>query len=88
MLKSKVQIINKLGMHARPAAQLVKITSKYNANVFIDKDGFEINAKSIMGVMMLAAEQGSYLTIKCDGPDEKPCLDEIVELINNKFFEE
>jgi len=88
MLKNKVQIINKLGMHARPAAQLVKITSKFNTNVFLDKDGFEIDAKSIMGVMMLAAEQGSFLTIKCDGPDEKECMDEIINLIENKFFED
>lgn len=88
MVKQKVQIQNTLGMHARPASYLVKITSKYGCKVFIDKDGFEINAKSIMGVMMLAAEYESYLTIKCDGEDEEKCLNEIVELINNKFNEE
>lgn len=88
MIENKVTIINKLGLHARPAAQFVKITTKYKCNVLVEKDGFEINAKSIMGVMMLAAEHGSSLTIKCDGVDEDKCLTELVELIDNKFNEE
>ena len=88
MIENKVKIVNKLGLHARPAAQFVKITTKYQCSVFVEKDGFEINAKSIMGVMMLAAEHGSYLTIKCDGADEDLCLSELTELINNKFNEE
>ncbi|PID26599.1 MAG: phosphocarrier protein HPr [Candidatus Cloacimonadota bacterium] len=88
MVSSKVQILNKLGLHARPAARFVKISAKYDCDVFIEKDGYEINAKSIMGVMMLAAENGSYLTIKCDGADEKECLKELEQLIIDKFHEE
>ncbi|MBN2788798.1 MAG: HPr family phosphocarrier protein [Candidatus Delongbacteria bacterium] len=88
MTEKKVEIINSLGLHARPAAQLVKITTRFDCDVFIEKDGFEVNAKSIMGVMMLAAEQGSYITIKCDGDDQDECMEEIVNLIKNKFHEE
>ncbi|MDA3837935.1 MAG: HPr family phosphocarrier protein [Candidatus Delongbacteria bacterium] len=88
MTENKVEIINSLGLHARPAAQLVKITTQHDCDVFIEKDGMEINAKSIMGVMMLAAEQGSFITIKCDGEDQNECMNELVNLIKNKFFEE
>lgn len=88
MIEKKVKIVNKLGLHARPAALFVKITTKYKCNVLVEKDGFEINAKSIMGVMMLAAEHGSFLSIKCNGDDENQCLTELIELIDNKFNEE
>ncbi|MBN1970322.1 MAG: HPr family phosphocarrier protein [Candidatus Delongbacteria bacterium] len=88
MVSSKVKITNKLGLHARPAAKFVKISSKYKSDVFIEKDGYEINAKSIMGVMMLAAENGSFLTVKCSGNDEEECLKELVKLIEDKFYEE
>ncbi|MFO7809942.1 MAG: HPr family phosphocarrier protein [Candidatus Delongbacteria bacterium] len=88
MVSEKIKIINSLGLHARPAAQIVKITSKYQCDVIIIKDDTEVNAKSIMGVMMLAAEQNSFLTVKCDGEGEKECLAELKELISNKFYEE
>lgn len=88
MVTEQVKIINSLGLHARPAARLVKITSSHNCDVFITKDGMEVNAKSIMGVMMLAAEQDSFLTIKCSGPDEEICMSDLRELIKNKFYEE
>jgi phosphocarrier protein len=88
MLTENVKIINSLGLHARPAAKMVKITSGYDCDVFITKDDMEVNAKSIMGVMMLAAEQDSYITIKCSGSDEAVCMKELKELINNKFYEE
>ena len=88
MTEKKVEIINSLGLHARPAAQIVKITTKYDCDVFIEKDGMEVNAKSIMGVMMLAAEQGSIITIKCEGEDQDECMNDLVNLIKNKFFEE
>jgi len=88
MIEEKVKIINSLGLHARPAAQLVKITTRCNCDVFISRDEMEVNAKSIMGVMMLAAEQGSTITIKCTGPDESECLKDLKELIKNKFYEE
>ncbi|MCX7878012.1 MAG: HPr family phosphocarrier protein [Ignavibacteria bacterium] len=83
MIEKKVRIINKAGMHTRPASQLVKIAAKYKADFYIIKDGFQINGKSIIGVMSLAAEEGSELTLKFDGPDEKSAASEII-----KFFEE
>jgi len=88
MLSEKVKIINSLGLHARPAAQLVKITTRYDCDVFITKDDMEVNAKSIMGVMMLAAEMNSQITIKCTGPEEISCMNDLKELIKNKFYEE
>lgn len=88
MVKKKVKILNKLGLHARPAAQFVKISAKFKCKVDIEKDGFEINAKSIMGVMMLAAEYESSITIKCTGTDEKECLEALVKLVEDKFYEE
>lgn len=88
MIEKDVQIVNRLGLHARPAAQFVKISAKYKSDVFIIKDGYEINAKSIMGVMMLAAENGSTITIRCNGPDEDDCVSELVKLVNDKFYED
>ncbi len=77
-----------MGLHARPAAQFVKIASKYKSDVYLSKNNREINGKSIMGVMMLAAEMGSELTIKADGEDEQMVMDELISLINNKFDED
>lgn len=88
MIIKKVKILNKMGLHARPAAQFVKIASKYKSDVYLSKNNREINGKSIMGVMMLAAEMGSELEIKVDGDDEQMVIDELVSLINNKFDEE
>lgn len=87
MLQQEVTIINKLGLHARAAAKLVNIASKYTSLVEIDKNGQQVNGKSIMGVMMLAASQGSTITLLVDGEDEKECIDEMVSLINNYFDE-
>jgi phosphocarrier protein len=77
-----------MGVHARPAAQIVKIASKYKSDVYISKNGREINGKSIMGVMMLAAEMGSELLFKIQGEDEEQAMAALVELVNNKFYEE
>ena len=77
-----------MGLHARPAAQFVKIASKYKSDIYLAKNGREINGKSIMGVMMLAAEKGSVLELNIDGKDEQKAMDELVKLINNKFYEE
>lgn len=88
MVAEKIKIINSLGLHARPAAQVVKITTRYDCDVFIIKENMEVNAKSIMGVMMLAAEMNSEIMVKCSGPDEQQCLSDIKELIANKFYEE
>ncbi len=88
MISKTVEIKNKLGLHARPAAAFVKLVTKYDCEVKVEKDGFAINAKSIMGVMMLAAEKGSELEITCDGADENECLNSLVELVDSKFGEE
>jgi len=77
-----------MGLHARPAAQFVKIASNYKSNVYISRNDREVNGKSIMGVMTLAAEMGSELTIKVDGHDEKQALAALVDLVNHKFNEE
>ncbi len=88
MIQKTVEIKNKLGLHARPAAQFVKTASKFKADVFLGRNNHEVNGKSIMGVMMLAAEIGSQLTITVKGEDEHDALTALVELIENKFYEE
>ena len=83
-------IKNRLGIHARPAAKLAKIANEFESTIRVMKDGLEVNGKSIMGIMMLAAAQGSLITIEVEG-DEEECdmaLDALVELIDNKFGEE
>lgn len=88
MIKKELTIKNKTGLHARPAALLVKTTGKFKSEVFISKDGYKVNGKSIMGVMTLAAESGSVIEISVDGPDEKEAMIALEDLINNKFFED
>ncbi len=88
MIEKTLLIKNKHGLHARPAAHLVKIAGKFKSDVKIFKDGLEINAKSIMGVMMLAAEPGSEVLVQVDGPDEGEALTEIEDLFEKKFFED
>lgn len=88
MSRRKVKVVNKLGLHARPAALLVKAATKYRSDFFIEKDGMRVNGKSIMGVMMLAAECGSVLDLIADGVEEEYLLDEISELIASGFGEE
>jgi phosphocarrier protein HPr len=88
MTSRTARVVNKLGLHARPSAQLVSVTSKFEAEVFITKEDLRINAKSIMGVMMLAAEKGSELLIEADGPDEKAAIESVVALIHSGFGEE
>ncbi len=88
MVKSDVEILNQLGIHARPASKLVKIASTGSSLVTLIKDGERVNAKSILGVMLLQAEQGSTVTIEVVGEDETDVLAKIVELINAKFGED
>lgn len=88
MVTKQLILINKLGMHARPAAMFVKITSKYKAEVMVEKDGEEVNGKSIMGLMMLAAGCGSKLKITADGPDADQLVTDIEQLILQKFNED
>ncbi len=88
MLRKTVEITNKLGMHARPATMIVKVATRFRSEFKIIKDNMEINGKSIMGVMTLAAEYGSKLELVVEGVDEKHLLNEIAELFASKFNEE
>lgn len=87
MLIEEVEIINKLGLHARAAAKLVNLASAFEADVEIEKDGNRVNGKSIMSVMMLAASQGSTLKLRVDGQDEAEAMAQVLELINDRFGE-
>ena len=88
MTRQTVNIVNRLGLHARPSAQLVSVATKFTSEVFLTKDGLRINGKSIMGVMMLAAEMGSEILIEVDGEDEQEALAAIVRVIESGFGEE
>ena len=87
MAERHVQIVNRNGLHARPAAEIVKAASKFKSDITIARDDLEVNGKSIMGVMMLAAEYGSTLTLRASGPDEEAALDALARLIAGKFGE-
>jgi len=83
-----IEIVNKLGMHARAAAQFVQLASSFSSHIEIERDGRRVNGKSIMGVMMLAASQGSVVTLYADGEDEEESINKLEELIKNRFNEE
>jgi len=87
MTISDVKVLNRAGIHTRPAASLVKLASGFKSEIQIIRDSFVINAKSIIGVMTLAAEQGSKLQIKADGIDENEAVEAIVKLIQEGFGE-
>lgn len=87
MIEAKVTIKNKAGMHTRPAATIVKMAAKYKCDFYISKDGININGKSIIGVMTLAAEEGSEVILSFDGEDEKEAAAEIVDFFNRGFDE-
>jgi len=87
-LEKEIAIINRLGLHARPAAMFVRIASRYRSEVWVSKEGEEVNGKSIMGLMMLAAGQGSKLRLRCEGPDADKALEELEQLIQSKFNED
>jgi phosphocarrier protein len=87
MIEKKVQIINRAGLHTRPAATIVKMAAKYKCEFFISRDGMNINGKSIIGVMTLAAEEGSELHLSFDGEDEEQAAKEIVEFFEKGFNE-
>jgi phosphocarrier protein len=87
-VEKEVTIVNRLGLHARPAAMFVRVASRYRAEVWVEKEGENVNGKSIMGLMMLAAGQGSKLQIRCEGPDADRVLQELEELIQSKFNED
>ena len=87
MIEKTVKIINKAGLHTRPAATIVKMAAKYKCEFFISKDGLNINGKSIIGVMTLAAEMGSEINLSFNGEDEKEAAKEIVDYFNRGFDE-
>lgn len=87
-LEKKFKIKNKLGMHARAASLFVQIANKFDSDITIGKDAQEVNAKSIMGILILAAACGSEVTIKATGADAKEALDAIEDLIERRFDEE
>ncbi len=87
MQQREVEIINKLGLHARASAKLTQLAAKYQCDVSLARNGRKVNAKSIMGVMMLAAGKGSRVTLETDGPDETEALNAIIALIGDCFGE-
>ena len=88
MVEKEVEIVNKLGIHARPATSFVQLAEKFKSNIVVEKDGFEVNGKSILGMMMLVAPKGTKIKIKVDGPDEKEALEALVKLVEDGFGEE
>ena len=87
MIEQEIEIVNKLGLHARASAKLTQMAAKFNSDVWITRNKRRINGKSIMGVMMLAAGKGAKLLLEIDGADEKECFDALVLLIQDKFGE-
>jgi phosphocarrier protein HPr len=87
MIEKTVKIVNKAGLHTRPAATIVKLASKYKSEFFISKDGMNVNGKSIIGVMTLVAEMGSELLLTFNGADENEAAQEIVDYFNRGFDE-
>jgi phosphocarrier protein HPr len=88
MIERDVQIVNSLGLHARPAGQVVRTAGGFQSHVELAKDGVVVNGKSILGVMMLVAEQGSTVTVRADGSDEAAAVDAITRLIADGFGED
>jgi phosphocarrier protein len=86
--RASLEIVNKLGLHARAAALFVQAAKKFDAKVTVFKDGQSVDGRSIMGVMMLAAEQGSRIDVETVGPQAQPALDAIRELVANRFNED
>jgi phosphocarrier protein HPr len=87
MIERTVRIVNRNGLHARPAAEIVKLASRYEADITLVRDDLEVNGKSIMGVMMLAAEFGSSLLLRAAGPDAEQAVSALSDLIERKFGE-
>lgn len=88
MIERETEIVNRLGLHARAAAKLVHTAGGFQSRVTVAKDGEEVDAKSILGILLLAAGQGSRVTIRCDGMDEEAAMQAVTGLIANRFDEE
>lgn len=87
MIEKSLEIVNKNGLHTRPAANVVKLTSKFKSDVLLSKDGMRVNGKSIIGVMTLAADCGSFVKVIIDGVDEVEAMEKVEELFKNGFGE-
>jgi phosphocarrier protein HPr len=87
MVEQTVTIQNQLGLHARACTVFVREAAKFAAHIYVERDGIEVNGKSILGVMMLAAEMGAKINLKADGKDEVEALEALVRVVNNKFGE-
>lgn len=85
MVEQNVVIQNPLGLHARTCAVFVKVANQYASHITVGRDGLEVNGKSILGVMMLAAEYGAELTLRAEGNDEEKAIETMVQLVNDKF---
>jgi phosphocarrier protein len=83
--ESELLIQNRLGLHARACAMFVKTAARYKSNILVARDDLEVNGKSIMGVMLLAAEEGATIKVRADGPDEREAVVALEELVNGKF---
>jgi phosphocarrier protein HPr len=88
LIERETEIVNRLGLHARAAAKLVHTAGAYQSRVMISKDGEDVDAKSILGVLLMAAGQGTKITIRCDGKDEEAAMKAVTDLIANRFDEE
>jgi phosphocarrier protein len=88
MSERTTQIRNKYGLHARPAAEFVKLATQFQSEIWVRKQELEVNGKSIMGMMMLAAECGAEITIRADGDDEQEAIEKLIALVNNRFGED
>jgi phosphocarrier protein len=87
MQQQEVEILNKLGLHARASAKLTETAGRYKADIWVSRNGRRVNAKSIMGVMMLAAAKGSRITIQTEGPDEADAIAAVAQLVAERFGE-
>ncbi|HHC72384.1 MAG TPA: HPr family phosphocarrier protein [Thiotrichales bacterium] len=87
MIEREIEIVNRLGLHARAAAKFVTLASAFEAEITLEREGRTVNGKSIMGVMMLAASRGTRLTLRADGPDEAEAVEKLEELVRNRFDE-
>ncbi len=88
MIERETEIVNRLGLHARAAAKLVHTAGRFTSQVMVCRDGEEVDAKSILGVLLLAAGQGSRVTVRCEGQDEEDAMQAVTTLIANRFDEE
>jgi phosphocarrier protein len=86
--RASVEIANRLGLHARPAAQFVRLASRFGSDIYVSRESVEVNGKSIMGVMMLAAEEGARIEIRAEGDDAEKAVEELVSLVARGFDED